>query len=63
VQKLTGRVADLNRFIPRAAERSLPFFQVLWSSPKLDHRSSILEAGYVRRSASKSGKFIKTKNK
>jgi hypothetical protein len=29
VQKLTGRVADLNRFIPRAAERSLPFFQVL----------------------------------
>jgi hypothetical protein len=29
VQKLTGRVAALNRFIPRAAERSLPFFQVL----------------------------------
>jgi hypothetical protein len=27
VQKLTGRVAALNRFIPRAAERSLPFFQ------------------------------------
>jgi hypothetical protein len=25
VQKLTGRVAVLNRFIPRAAERSLPF--------------------------------------
>jgi ribonuclease HI len=32
VQKLTGRVATLNRFIPRAAERSLPFFQVLRSS-------------------------------
>jgi hypothetical protein len=32
VQKLTGRVAALNRFIPRAAERSLPFFQVLKSS-------------------------------
>jgi hypothetical protein len=32
VQKLTGRVASLNRFIPRAAERSLPFFQVLGSS-------------------------------
>jgi ribonuclease HI len=32
VQKLTGRVAALNRFIPRAAERSLPFFQVLRSS-------------------------------
>jgi hypothetical protein len=32
VQKLTGRVAALNRFIPRAAERSLPFFQLLKSA-------------------------------
>jgi hypothetical protein len=32
VQKLTGRVAALKRFIPRAAERSLPFFQVLRSA-------------------------------
>jgi hypothetical protein len=32
VQKLTGRVAALNIFIPRAAEQSLPFFQVLRSS-------------------------------
>jgi phage FluMu protein gp41 len=32
VQKLTERVATLNRFIPRAAERNLPFFQVLKSS-------------------------------
>jgi hypothetical protein len=32
VQKLTGRVAALNRFIRRAAERSLPFFQILRSS-------------------------------
>jgi hypothetical protein len=32
VQKLTGRVAALNRFIHRAAERSLPFFQVLRSA-------------------------------
>jgi hypothetical protein len=32
VQKLTGRVAVLNRFIPKAAERSLPFFQVLRSA-------------------------------
>jgi hypothetical protein len=32
VQKLIGRVAAVNRFIPRAAERSLPFFQVLRSS-------------------------------
>jgi hypothetical protein len=29
VQKLIGRVAALNKFIPRAAERSLPLFQVL----------------------------------
>jgi hypothetical protein len=41
VQKLTGRVAALNRFIPKAVERSLPFFQVLrsaknfqWSEPQ-----------------------------
>jgi hypothetical protein len=41
VQKLTRRVAALNRFIPRAAETSLPFFQVLrsaknfqWSEPQ-----------------------------
>jgi hypothetical protein len=27
VQKLAGRVATLNRFIPRAAERRLPFFR------------------------------------
>jgi hypothetical protein len=32
VQKLTRRVATLNRFIPRATERSLPFFQVLGST-------------------------------
>jgi hypothetical protein len=32
VQKLTGRVAALNRFISRATERSLPFFQVLRSA-------------------------------
>jgi hypothetical protein len=29
VQKVSGRVAALNRFIPRVAERSFPFFQVL----------------------------------
>jgi hypothetical protein len=29
VQKLKGRVAALNGFITKAAERSLPFFQVL----------------------------------
>jgi hypothetical protein len=28
VQRLTGRIASLNRFISKAAERSLPFFRV-----------------------------------
>jgi hypothetical protein len=32
VQKLIGRVAALNRFIPRVVEISFPFFQVLRSS-------------------------------
>jgi hypothetical protein len=32
VQKLTGRIAALNRFIPKAAERIFPFFQVLRNS-------------------------------
>jgi hypothetical protein len=29
VQRLTGRIASLNRFISKAAERSLPLFKVL----------------------------------
>jgi hypothetical protein len=29
VQRLTGRIASLNRFISKAVERSLPFFKVL----------------------------------
>jgi hypothetical protein len=37
VQKLTGRVAALNRFIHRAVERSLPFFQVLRSSKNFQY--------------------------
>jgi hypothetical protein len=36
VQKLTGRIAALNRFIPRSAGRSLPFFKVLQSSSKFE---------------------------
>jgi len=36
VQKLTGRIAALNRFIPRSADRSLPFFKVLRSSQKFE---------------------------
>jgi hypothetical protein len=29
VQRLTGRIASLNRFIPKVVERSLPFSKVL----------------------------------
>ena len=36
VQKLTGRIALLNRFVPKAAERSLPFFQVLKNNKKFE---------------------------
>ena len=32
VEKLTGRLASLNRFISRSAEKSLPFFKVLKGS-------------------------------
>jgi len=32
VQKLTGRLAALNRFISRSAETGLPFFRILQSS-------------------------------
>jgi hypothetical protein len=31
-QRLTGRLAPLNRFISRSAERNLPFFEVLKSA-------------------------------
>ena len=34
VQKLTGRIAAIRRFIPRSADRSLPFFKVLRSASK-----------------------------
>ena len=36
VQKLTGRIAALNRFIPRSADRSLPVFKVLRTSQKFE---------------------------
>ena len=36
VQKLTGRIAALNRFIPRSADRSLPFFKVLRNANKFE---------------------------
>jgi hypothetical protein len=36
VQKLTCRIASLNRFIAKLAERSLPFFAILRGSAKVD---------------------------
>jgi hypothetical protein len=36
VQKLTGQIASLNRFIPKLAEHSLPFFIVLRGSAKIE---------------------------
>ena len=40
VQKLTGGITTLNRFIPRSADRSLPFFKVLRSSQKFEWGTS-----------------------
>jgi hypothetical protein len=36
IQKLNGRVAALNRFISRSAERSLPFFKALKGNGKIE---------------------------
>jgi hypothetical protein len=36
VQKLTGRIACLNCFISKLAERSLPFFAILRGSAKVE---------------------------
>jgi hypothetical protein len=36
VQKLTGHIAALNKFIVKLAERSLPFFSVLRGSAKIE---------------------------
>jgi hypothetical protein len=36
IQKLTGRIAALNRFIVKLAEQSLPFFIVLRGSAKME---------------------------
>lgn len=36
VQKLTGRIAALNRFMSKSAKRSLPFFKVLRGAEKLE---------------------------
>lgn len=34
VQRLTGRITTLSRFISKFADRSLPFFKVLWKTSK-----------------------------
>ena len=44
VQKLTGRIAALSSFIPRSADRSLPFFKVLRSTSKLTWGEEQLKA-------------------
>jgi hypothetical protein len=36
VQKLIGRIAALNRFITKLAEKSLPFFSILCGSAQVD---------------------------
>ena len=36
VQKLTGRIAALNRFISKSTESSLPFFNALRGGDKVD---------------------------
>jgi hypothetical protein len=36
VQRLTGRIAALNRFVANLAERSLPFFKVLRGSGTIE---------------------------
>ena len=36
VQKLTGRIAVLNRFISKSVERSLPFFKALRGRDKVE---------------------------
>jgi hypothetical protein len=36
VQRLTGRIAALNRFISKSTERSLPFFIALRGGDKIE---------------------------
>jgi hypothetical protein len=36
IQRLMGRIAALNRFISKSAERSLPFFKALRSGGKME---------------------------
>ena len=36
VQRLTGRVVTLNRFILRSTDKCLPFYDVLWGNKKFE---------------------------
>ena len=44
VQKLTGRIAALNRFISKSAERNLPFFKDLRGGDKVEWGSELSKA-------------------
>ena len=44
VQKLTGRIAALSRFISKSVERSLPFIKALRGRDKVEWGPEQLEA-------------------
>ena len=44
VQKLTGRIATLNRFISKSAERNLPFFKALRGEDKVEWGPNLSKA-------------------
>jgi hypothetical protein len=53
VQRLTGRIASLNRFISKAAERSLPFFMVLHANSTFSGAQSNIKPSMTSRNTSK----------
>jgi hypothetical protein len=53
VQRLTGRIASLNRFISKAAERSLPFFMVLHANSTFSGAQSNSKPSMTSRNTSK----------
>jgi hypothetical protein len=44
VQRLIGRIAALNRFISKSAERSLPFFKALRGGDEVEWRPELSKA-------------------
>ncbi|KAL0374037.1 UNVERIFIED_CONTAM: hypothetical protein Sradi_3319400 [Sesamum radiatum] len=44
VQRLTGRIAVLSRFISKATEKSLPFFKVLRKAKNFEWNTSCQQA-------------------